>query len=211
MVESFRKNYREYNSQTECVLAVRFDLTEDKPATAAKLVQMIHNNDDRLSTGFVGTPYLMHVLSENGYADVAYTLLLQEKFPSWLFSVNMGATTIWEHWDSQREDGSFWSTEMNSFNHYAYGSVGDWMYGVVCGIKPREDAPGYEEFDFAPIADSRLEYAEMEYETRFGKIKAGWHRAGDGFIYNLTVPEGTRAHVKLGDTEKILTAGEYEF
>ena len=211
VVESFRKNYREYNSQTECVLALRFDLTEDKPATAAKLVQMIHNNDDRLSTGFVGTPYLMHVLSENGYADVAYTLLLQEKFPSWLFSVNMGATTIWEHWDSQREDGSFWSTEMNSFNHYAYGSVGDWMYGVVCGIKPREDAPGYEEFDFAPIADSRLEYAEMEYETRFGKIKAGWHRAGDGFIYNLTVPEGTRAHVKLGDTEKILTAGEYEF
>ncbi|MBQ7821666.1 MAG: family 78 glycoside hydrolase catalytic domain [Clostridia bacterium] len=211
VVKAFRKNHPEYTSQTECVLALHFALTTDKEATAKKLVELIHNNGDRLTTGFVGTPYLLHVLSENGYSDVAYTLLLQEKFPSWLFSVNMGATTIWEHWDSLKEDGTFWSTEMNSFNHYAYGSVGDWMYGVVCGVKPREDMPGYKEFDFAPIADSRLDFAEMEYETRYGVIKAGWNRTDNGFEYNLTVPAGTRAHVKIGETDTVVEAGEYKF
>ena len=211
IVNAFRRDHSEYTSQTECVLALRFGLTPDREATAKKLVTLIHNNGDRLTTGFVGTPYLLHVLSENGYAQLAYTLLLQEKFPSWLFSVNMGATTIWEHWDSLKEDGSFWSTEMNSFNHYAYGSVGDWMYGVVCGIKPRADAPGYKEFDFAPIADNRLDFAEMEYETRYGKIKAGWKKLDNGFEYHLTVPEGTLAHVKIGEKNKLVGAGEYIF
>lgn len=211
IVEAFRNNHPEYNSQTECVLAIRFNLAPDIKAAVKKLADMIRKNDNRLSTGFVGTPYLLHVLSENGEAELAYTLLLQEKFPSWLFSVNMGATTIWEHWDSQREDGSFWSTEMNSFNHYAYGSVGDWMYGVMCGIKPRADAPGYKEFDFAPIADARLDFAEMEYETRYGKIKAGWKKKDRGFEYHLSVPEGTAAHVKIGEVEKLVGAGEYKF
>lgn len=211
IVDAFRRNHPTYTSQTECVLALHFKLTTEPEATAAQLARLIHENDDRLTTGFVGTPYLLHALSDNGYADVAYSLLLQEKFPSWLFSVNMGATTIWEHWDSLKEDGTFWSTEMNSFNHYAYGSVGDWLYGVVCGIKPREDKPGYEEFDFAPIADERLDFVNMEYESRYGKIKAGWKRKDGGFEYHLTVPCGTHAHVSLGERNEVLGAGEYIF
>ena len=99
-------------------------------------------NGNRLKTGFVGTPYLLHMLSENGYADVAYSLLLQEEFPSWLYSVNRGATTIWEHWDGIKPDGTFWRESMNSFNHYAYGAVCDWLYGAAAGIKTDENAPG---------------------------------------------------------------------
>lgn len=89
---------------------------------------MIKDNGTRLATGFVGTPYLLYALSENGYVKTAYDLLLHDKNPSWLFSVDMGATTVWEHWDGIKEDGSFWSKEINSFNHYAYGAVVDWMY-----------------------------------------------------------------------------------
>lgn len=94
----------------------------------AKLNAMIKDNGTRLATGFVGTPYLLYALSENGYVKTAYDLLLHDKNPSWLFSVDMGATTVWEHWDGIKEDGSFWSKEINSFNHYAYGAVVDWMY-----------------------------------------------------------------------------------
>ena len=101
---------------------------------AAKLAEMIKANDNRMTTGFVGTPYILHVLSDNGYTDLAYELLFQEQNPSWLYSVCHGATTMWEHWNSLKEDGSFWSTDMNSFNHYAYGAVVDWMYGVCAGI-----------------------------------------------------------------------------
>ena len=159
----------------------------------------------------MGTPYLAHVLSDNGYTDLAYTLLLQEKFPSWLFSVNMGATTVWEHWDSMREDGTMWDTGMNSFNHYAYGCIADWMYGVMCGIKACEDAPGYREFTFEPKPDKRFNFAEMEYETRSGKIRAGWKRTEKGYEYHLTVPHGTKARVCIAGEKSVVEAGEYIF
>ena len=128
-------------TQTALTLILHFDLCEEseRPALAAKLVELIRANGNRMTTGFVGTPYLLHTLSENGYTDVAYTLLLQEQNPSWLYSVCHGATTMWEHWNSLKEDGSFWSTDMNSFNHYAYGAVFDWIFGVACGIKPCAD------------------------------------------------------------------------
>ena len=108
----------------------------------------------------MGTPYLLHVLSDNGYTDLAYTLLLQEEFPSWLFSVKMGATTIWEHWDGMRPDGTMWSTDMNSFNHYAYGAVADWLYGVVGGIQPSEEQPGFARFTLANTRSSVLGIGE---------------------------------------------------
>ena len=139
-------------TQTALTLILHFDLCEEneRPALAAKLVELIRANGNRMTTGFVGTPYLLHALSENGYTDIAYTLLLQEQNPSWLYSVCHGATTMWEHWNSLKEDGSFWSTDMNSFNHYAYGAVFDWIFGVACGIKPCADAPGYEKILIAP-------------------------------------------------------------
>ena len=91
----------------------------------------------------MGTPYILHVLSEYGHSDLAYTLFLRKEYPSWLFSVKQGATTIWEHWDGIMENGDFWSTDMNSFNHYAYGSVADWVYEKAAGIRPLEEYPGF--------------------------------------------------------------------
>lgn len=117
-------------TQTAHVLALMFNLIEekDRKRTIDTLVDYIKKNKYHLTTGFVGTPYLCHVLSQNGYSDVAYKLLLQTDYPSWLYQVTKGATTIWEHWDGIKPDGSFWSPDMNSFNHYAYGSIGDWLY-----------------------------------------------------------------------------------
>ena len=102
--------------------------------TRVKGFSLKYSFDGKMATGFVGTPHILHALSENGRVDMAYKLLLNEEPPSWLYSVNKGATTMWEHWNGIKEDGSFWSADMNSFNHYAYGAVGDWLYGVVAGI-----------------------------------------------------------------------------
>ena len=141
IVSTFKKRFSKLRTQTEHVLALYFELTDNRAKTAAELVKMIRENGNRLQTGFVGTPYLLYALSENGYADVAYDLLLQEAYPSWLYEVNHGATTIWEHWDGVRDDGTIWSSDMNSYNHYAYGSVMDWVYSVAAGIRTKEDGP----------------------------------------------------------------------
>ncbi|MBQ8344419.1 MAG: family 78 glycoside hydrolase catalytic domain, partial [Clostridia bacterium] len=134
ILAKIRATFTEYKTQTECALALYFDIATDKKSVAKQLATMIKENGNKLKTGFVGTPYLLHALSQNGYAQVAYDLLLQEQFPSWLYSVKQGATTIWEHWDGKNENGDFWSYRMNSFNHYAYGSVADWVYIEACGI-----------------------------------------------------------------------------
>jgi alpha-L-rhamnosidase len=134
------------NTQTAYVLALNFDmLPEDQRAAAAnRLVQNISSYGNHLTTGFLGTPYLCHVLTRIGHPDVAYTLLTQETFPSWLYPVKMGATTIWERWNGIRPDSSFEPASMNSFNHYAYGAIGDWMYRVVAGLDTYADQPGYK-------------------------------------------------------------------
>ena len=116
-------------------MALRFGLCEDAQNVGDILARLVRANGNRLTTGFVATPHLLHALSESGHSDTAYDLLLQESFPSWLYSVNNGATTIWEHWDGIREDGSVWDKDMNSYNHYAYGAVGDWLFGACAGIK----------------------------------------------------------------------------
>ena len=202
------------DTQTAHVVTIHFGLVDDNPELKAKLgkrlVELIEANGDRLQTGFVGTPYLLDTLTEIGRADKAYTLLLQEKFPSWLFSVNMGATTIWEHWDSVNEKGEMWSTNMNSFNHYAYGSVASWMYGTVCGVRPT--SPAYKTFDIKPLPNKALGHAKCSIETRNGVIRSSW-AYGDGEIrYVFEVPSGTAAHLTLIDgTDKILAAGNYTF
>ena len=121
IIAAFRKAYPVYNTQTECVLAAHFGLAEDPQAAADQLAEMVKACGIKLQTGFVGTPYLLHVLSDHGYADLAYSLLLRKEYPSWLYPVTKGATTIWEHWDGIMENGDFWSSDMNSYNHYAYG------------------------------------------------------------------------------------------
>lgn len=216
-VEAFRREYMvngriapDYATQTACVLALHFGITDNAPETAKQLNELV-TACGHLKTGFVGTPYLLHALTDNGYTETAYSLLLREEYPSWLFSVKMGATTIWEHWDSLREDGSMWSTGMNSFNHYAYGSVADWLYGDVAGIKADEAEPGYKHFFLCPVTDSRLTYAKASYETRFGTIRSAWKTENGKTTYTFTVPAGTTATLTLNGETKELAPGEYEF
>ena len=202
-------------TQTAISLILRFGLyeEEERQALVDKLVELIEEFDGRMSTGFVGTPLILRALSDNGRADVAFNLLLQEKNPSWLFSVNQGATTIWEHWNSQKEDGSFWSTDMNSFNHYAYGAVYDWMFGDMVGLTVSEDGVGYEKITYCPHTDKRIGFAQASLQTRRGKLAASWKYLPDGTVrYELTLPKTTTATVRLpGQPEQTLTGGSYVF
>lgn len=192
-------NLRHGMTQTAIVLILYFGLCEEneRAALAAKLVELIRANDNRMTTGFVGTPYILHALSENGYTDVAYELLMQEKNPSWLYSVTHGATTMWEHWNSLKEDGSFWSTAMNSFNHYAYGAVYDWIFGVACGIKPIGEAPAYREITVEPHPSHRLGFADASIDSRNGTVRVHWYYKDEKVYYELEIPEGVTAHLTL--------------
>lgn len=201
------------DTQTAHILPLHFHLCkeEDRKPLAARLAELVRENGNRLKTGFVGTPYLLHALSDNGYPELAYSLLLQEAFPSWLFSVNMGATTVWEHWDGLKEDGSMWSADMNSFNHYAYGAVADWIYGVMLGIQIDEADPGFRHIIFRPIVDSRLSHAEASIESRFGKVASSWKISDNKAEYHFTVPNGCRGTVILGEEVAEIGAGESVF
>ena len=201
--EAFNENYVTpsgrivSSSQTSYVLALMFDLLDEQNKNRAvnHLVENIRERDNHLSTGFLGTPYLCHVLSDNGKTDVAYDLLLQETFPSWLYPVKMGATTIWERWDGQKPDSTFQNKGMNSFNHYAYGAIGDWMYRVVAGMEIGK--PGYKHILIQPQPDSRLDYAKATYESTYGEIISGWE-AKDGILtINATIPHNTTATITL--------------
>ena len=212
--ETPRDRARYGMTQTAIVLILRFGLCEDseRPALAKKLVSLIEENGMRMSTGFVGTGHILHALSENGYTGIAYELLLQEKCPSWLFSVNRGATTIWEHWDGVDEDGKFWSTDMNSFNHYAYGAVFDWIFGVSSGIKPTERAPGYEKVDIAPHPHPSLGHSDASIESRHGFIRSYWNWEDNGVRYEFEIPDGVTAALTLpSGRREILTGGKYSF
>lgn len=199
------------DTQTARVLALKFDLCDNKAEMAAGLAKMIHENGDKLSTGFVGTPYLLHVLSDNGYSELAYTLLLQEEFPSWLYSVKMGATTVWEHWDGIKPDGSMWSDDMNSFNHYAYGAVADWMFSVMAGICPCEDKPGYEHIVLKPIIDKRIGYVKASLDTKYGTIRSEWRHENKKTVYNFSVPDGCTAQIILGEKTYSVSGGSYSY
>ena len=216
IVNAFNENYvkdgdLEFKTQTEYVLALKFNLVDDKPTYAKRLVKLIEDNGNRLTTGFVGTAYLMDALTENGCVDTAYSLLLQTQFPSWLFSVRMGATTIWEHWDSMRKDGTMWSTEMNSFNHYAYGAVAAWMYGTMGGIKYDESKPAYKNIKIKPVTDPRIGWVKVSLDTRMGTVKSEWETKDGKTVYKITIPDGAAADVTIGNETKKLGGGYYEF
>lgn len=199
------------DTQTAHVLAIHFGLVDGamRKRFANRLLRLIKDAGNTLTTGFVGTPYLLDTLTEIGRADKAYMLLLQEKFPSWLYSVNMGATTIWEHWNGVSEDGSIWSKDMNSFNHYAFGSVAAWMYRTVCGIKYDEENVGYKHFYIEPIPSARLGSAKARVETKNGTIFSSWVYEGDTVRYSFTIPDGTEATVTINGLTEKLPAGSY--
>ncbi len=181
------------STQTAYVLALQFDmLPENLRAQAAKrLVDNIEAYDNHLTTGFLGTPYLCHVLTRYGYDTVAYKLLLQETYPSWLYPVKMGATTIWERWDGEKPDSSFQTPGMNSFNHYAYGAIGDWMYRNITGIDNYGDAAGYKKISIRPHPGGNLTYADADLETVYGKISVHWKIAEKKFIMDVEIPANT--------------------
>ena len=203
IVKAFRKEYLDENGEPKCktqtayVLGLYMNLFEDAKRNAASLNNMILENGTKLKTGFVGTPYLCYALSRHGYIDTAYGLLLQKQYPSWLFSVKQGATTIWEHWDGIKEDGTMWSTAMNSFNHYAYGSVADWIYSEAMGVTPLE--PGYKKIKIAPIPTDKLTYMEARFATPYGFVASRWEHKNEKTEYTFEIPCNTTAEIILPD------------
>lgn len=168
--------------------------------TIRALVDRLKADNMHLKTGFIGTPILCRVLSDNGYSDLAYQLLLNEDLPSWLYEVKMGATTIWERWNSINPDGSISSTGMNSLNHYSYGSVVEWMYRHMCGLKPCESDPGFKRASLRPEPNRRMRWVKMRYRSAMGLYRSEWRIADDGRLeYLLEIPFNAQAEVFLPD------------
>ena len=186
-------------TQTGAALALMFDMLtpEQKVKAASRLADRLQIDKMHLTTGFVGTPVLCPALSENGLNEYAYELLLSEGCPSWLYEVACGATTMWERWNSIREDGSFGEVSMNSFNHYAFGSIAEWMYRYMCGINPDEAAPGFRHAIIRPLPGSRLSHAEASTLTPYGVLGCGWELEGDTIRVTVRIPVNTTATIIL--------------
>jgi len=200
-------------TQTAYVLALHFDLLPEsqRPAAVDALVRDIHKRGMKLSTGFVGSPYLPHVLSRFGHDEVAFALLHQTDWPSWLYAVTQGATTIWERWDGWTHDRGFQSTGMNSFNHYAYGSIGEWLYSRVAGIAPRR--AGYKHVHFAPTPGGKLTQARATLQTLYGEVSSAWTLSAGAFTLQVKVPANATATVQLpdGSAATDVAAGSHTF
>ena len=186
------------NTQTAYALALEFDLLspDQRPIAAARLAEDVRKFG-HLTTGFLGTPLLCQALSDYGYLDLAYMLLNRTEYPSWLYPVSKGATTIWERWDGIKPDGSFQDPGMNSFNHYAYGAIGEWMYRVVAGIELDESPPGYKHILIQPRPGGGLTFASASVESMYGRVASGWKIADGKFTVNVEVPPNTTATVRL--------------
>lgn len=189
----------EGGTQTSYILALEFELLpeEFRSVAANELVKNIRERDDHLSTGFVGTPYINWVLSKTDHLEVAYTLLKLTTWPSWLYSVTQGATTIWERWDGWTHDKGFQDPKMNSFNHYAYGAIGAWMYAVIGGIDLDPEEPGYKHIIMHPSPGGGLTYATTELDSMYGKIRSAWTQDNNRFDWQVTVPANTTATVYI--------------
>ena len=199
--EYFSKNGRiTINTQTALIVALFMELApEDKRERVTNdLREKLKKDKNYLKTGFVGTPYLCKVLSENGCNDLAYTLLLNKDYPSWLYAVTMGSTTIWERWNSVLPDGKISGTDMNSLNHYAYGSIAEWMYRYMAGINPVEDKAGFRHIKLTPMPDYRLKYAKASYNSAAGLYESAWEINEEGNLrFKFTIPFNASASLIL--------------
>ncbi|MGB2623670.1 MAG: glycoside hydrolase family 78 protein [Candidatus Acidiferrum sp.] len=190
------------NTQTAYALALAFGLLpESERAEAAARLAADVRKFGHLTTGFLGTPVLCKALSDYGYLDEAYMLLNRTEYPSWLYPVTKGATTIWERWDGIKPDGSFQDPSMNSFNHYAYGAIGDWMYRVVAGIEIDEPEPGYKHILIEPHPGGGLTHASASVESMYGLVSSGWEIADGKLTLKIEVPANTTATVRLPDAK----------
>ncbi len=186
------------DTQTALLLSLRHGLTVDPEQTAKRLKKKFDDNNGKLQTGFVGTPILGEELTRAGLSELAYGLLFNEEYPGWLYEVKLGATTIWERWNSMLEDGSVSSTGMNSFNHYSYGSIVEWMYAYVAGIRQAEDSTGFRHVCISPVVDSHLGYVDAKYQSAMGLWKVSWKVENDCHMeLKVTVPFGCKAELML--------------
>ena len=198
LIEKFR------HLQGAALFALRCGILENPEAIAVTKAAYRKNLADHGGcnmTGFLGTSILMDTLTENGMVDVAYDLLLNHKFPSWLYSVDQGATTVWERWNSYTKDKGFGPVGMNSFNHYAYGAVLAWIYKTAAGIAADPKAPGFKNVIMAPKPDRRLGFVKAEYKSAAGLVKSAWRYEGVKWIWEFTIPEGSTATVRLPDAD----------
>ena len=200
--------------QTPALFALKTGLVEGQAKTdmLARLRKNFEEHDNCLQTGFLGTALLMPVLTENGMVDMAYELLLQRKNPSWLYSIDNGATTIWERWDSYTLEKGIGKGGMNSFNHYAYGCVCEWIWETAAGISSDISAPGFKHIVMKPVPDKRLGFVKAEYNSAAGLIKSAWRYEGDKWIWEFTIPKGSTASVTIpGEKEATLyQSGSYK-
>ena len=201
-------------TQTAHILSLAFNLTPPnyKERTINDLVELIAAHNNHLNTGFLGTPYLCHALADNGRADLAYELLLKEDYPSWLYQITKGATTIWEHWDGIKPDGSMWDPNMNSFNHYAYGAVCDWVFKSLGGLDTDHEKVAYKRIIMRPItATDAITWAKTSYESVYGRISLHWEKKNGNIHLTAVVPPNTTAELILPGAKAELGSGTYSF
>jgi alpha-L-rhamnosidase len=198
-------------TQTGYLLALAFELLPGHLVAPAveNLVADIEARGRHLSTGFIGVPLLCPVLTDHGHGDLAYALLHQDTYPSWGYSIAHGATTIWERWDGWTEAHGFQSPNMNSFNHYSLGSIGEWLHGRVAGIDQDDESVGYRRLVLRPTIGGRLSWASARYESPRGAVACGWRRTEDGIEVEATVPPGATAllHLPTADPDGVLVDG----
>jgi len=201
------------DAATVYALAIVFGLLDEETSALAgeRLAKLVADGGYHIQTGFAGTPFVTDALTGTGHLDDAYRLLLQQECPSWLYPVTMGATTIWERWDSMLPDGTINPGQMTSFNHYALGAVADWIHRVIGGIAPLE--PGYARMLVAPQPGGGLTWARAALETRHGAVAVSWRQdAADGFTLDVELPAGVDAVVRLPDgTEHEVSGGQHHF
>lgn len=187
------------DAQTAYSLAIVFDIVdpEQRQALGDRLAELTAQGDHRIGTGFVGTPIIADALTRTGHIDVAQRLLTQTENPSWLYPVTMGATTIWERWDSMLPDGTINPGEMTSFNHYALGAIADWLHRTLAGLAPA--APGYARLTIEPHPLDGFDFAEAAHLTPYGEARVRWERSDEGVVVEAQIPANTEADVKLPD------------
>ncbi|MFA7368591.1 MAG: glycoside hydrolase family 78 protein [Kiritimatiellales bacterium] len=202
-------------TQTAYLLAIGMDLlpAEQKAKAAAHLTELIHAADDHLRTGFLGTPFVVQTLDQAGYTDLAFTVLFKETYPSWFYSINQGATTMWERWNSYSRKDGFGAATMNSFNHYAYGAIGQWMYERIAGLSPDPANPGYRHFFIRPATGGPLSSARAELETSYGKASSSWKKSGGRLVMDVVIPPNTTATIIFpqGKVPEVVQPGTYHF
>lgn len=197
------------NTQTAYLLALQFDLlTDEMESNAAEYLVSRINERGHLTTGFLGTPHLNPILTQYGHADQAYELMLRKEYPSWLYPVTKGATTIWERWDGIKPDSTFQNPGMNSFNHYAYGAIGEWLYKSVAGVDQK--SAGYKEISIHPIIGGKLTHAKGVLHSMYGEIESSWNLDQDIFELTVEIPVNTKAKIILPNArmQKITESGE---